>query len=123
MQPQQIEAAQLLTAEEGSVSGLVAIEGWLVLESGSSGGWLAAGHDTVPTPVVRLAESKEIHESLLDSRLSPYGGGPYAFVNKATLTGSLQWTDTGYLLSDVDEIAACEMVHMWLKPPTPLKKK
>jgi len=124
MEPLNITTAELAAAEPRSVVGLVKIEGWLVLPNGAERGWLAASEDTVPEPVVHVDQASQIHEGLLKSRVSPFGGGPYTFVNRASLTGSLELVSDGYLLSDVDEIAVCEMVHLWLNPsPNMLKKK
>ena len=124
MQRQQISAAELATAEPGSISGPVELEGWLVFESGTETAWIAASHESVDEPVVALVDSDKIYDRMMNSRVSPLGGGPYTFVNRARLIGVLEATGNAYSIIDVDEVNVYEMVRFRFGSEVPqLKKK
>ena len=51
------------------------------------------------------------------------GGGPYSFVNPASVTGVLGLIDDQYMLSDVEHLDVWESKRLRMKPLPQLQKR
>ncbi len=121
MERQQISAQDIANGQVSLATGPVLVDGWLVFTASGDQGWVAASSEVLE-PVIRFADPDAVF-NLLKSHLSILGGGPYSYVNPASITGLLSRVDDEYVLSDVGYLDVWERRRLSLKPVARLQKR